>query len=114
MNPPQMNRPNDPNIPPAPTRHLWIGDLPADAREDEIRTVFGRHGIITEIKLLAVNHGKRACFLAYTNKAAAGRCMSANNVLRGWQTLARPNSRYLQGGDSDSDIPDEPVQGLLL
>ncbi|TPX70841.1 hypothetical protein SpCBS45565_g01417 [Spizellomyces sp. 'palustris'] len=83
------------------TRHLWIGDLPPDTNETELRQVFERHGAISEIKLLPVKKGRSSCFLAYATKQSATKCMAAENVIRGRPTVCRINSRFLNVVEPD-------------
>ncbi|KAI8912115.1 hypothetical protein DFJ77DRAFT_468989 [Powellomyces hirtus] len=88
---------------PLKTRHLWIGDMPPDATEHDIRHVFSRHGPISEIKMLPLKKGKTSAFLAYSTKANATKCKNSENIVCGVNAVIRLNSRYIGVPD-----PDEP------
>ncbi|KAI9096223.1 hypothetical protein DFS34DRAFT_159132 [Phlyctochytrium arcticum] len=99
--PRQHGSPLPPDTVALQTRHLWVGDLPADATEQELRQVFDRHGPISEIKVLPVKRGKASCFLVYTTKLGASKCMGSDNLVRGRPIVCRVNSRFLNVAEPD-------------
>ncbi|KAJ3152650.1 hypothetical protein HDU89_001343 [Geranomyces variabilis] len=93
------------DIPPGPlkTRHLWLGELPRETTEEDIRREFSRHGRISEIRMLPLKRGKASCFLAFATKAAATRCNNAQNLIFNVEPIIRMNARFIGQPDPDED-----------
>ncbi|KAJ3182975.1 hypothetical protein HDU87_007397 [Geranomyces variabilis] len=98
------------DIPPGPlkTRHLWLGELPRETTEEDIRREFSRHGRISEIRMLPLKRGKASCFLAFATKAAATRCNNSQNLIFNVEPIIRMNARFIGQPDPDEDEERHP------
>mmetsp|Transcript_59690 Transcript_59690/g.142028 ORF Transcript_59690/g.142028 Transcript_59690/m.142028 type:complete len:519 (+) Transcript_59690:51-1607(+) len=56
-----------------PGHKLFIGSLPGDISEDELRTVFGTYGVVNAVKIFAPQNksGMKAAFVIYAEKYSA-------------------------------------------
>ncbi|XP_065162429.1 protein split ends isoform X3 [Atheta coriaria] len=68
------------------TRHLWVGNLPDNIREDRIREHFKRYGRVQSVKLLPRSGGKEetskmACTVAFMDIKSASKAHTADHKL---------------------------------
>ena len=86
---------------------MWVGGLPADTREEEVRQEFGRHGQLANVRLLprprAPHIQSAACFVDFADKVAAGKCKRALNMVRGQAAVCNYNMKYKTSGDTYTD-----------
>lgn len=58
---------------------IFVGGLPAEATEEDVKRIFGRAGQIAEVRLSrdsATGKSRGYCFVRYTTEAAAGRALN--------------------------------------
>jgi len=66
------------------SRHLWVGNLPENIKEDEIRDYFASYGRVEKVKLLIKTSpdGAKAAFVDFVDIKSAVKANEANNVIR--------------------------------
>ncbi|XP_044272580.1 protein split ends isoform X2 [Tribolium madens] len=69
------------------TRHLWVGNLPDNIREDRIREHFKRYGRVQSVKLLSrgakeeTGEGAMACTVAFMDIKSASKAHNAEHKI---------------------------------
>ncbi|XP_008196762.1 protein split ends isoform X1 [Tribolium castaneum] len=69
------------------TRHLWVGNLPDNIREDRIREHFKRYGRVQSVKLLSrgakeeAGEGAMACTVAFMDIKSASKAHNAEHKI---------------------------------